>query len=80
MAAVGVAPHWLTSAVGKQRDRRRLAISTGLATATIVFGVAKLAFVVADHSTYGSYVAVPLLFLIAAGAAMKVLEAKRRST
>ena len=74
---LGAGPVWLRSALGKWSDRRQSAISVGLATATMVFGVVKLAFVVSDHSTYGSYVAVPLLVLIAAGAAMRSRESSR---
>ena len=57
-------------------DRQRAAISIALAAATIAFGAAKLAFVLADHSTYGSYVGAVLLLLIAAGAALKVRDAR----
>lgn len=74
----GLAPTWVASAVEGQGDRQRHVISVGLAIAAVVLGAVKLAFVVADHSTYGSYVAVPLLLVIAAGAAMKGREAKRQ--
>ncbi len=76
ITATGSAPRWLASALQGQNELRRRAVSVGLATVTVVLGVTKLAFVVADHSTYGSYAAVPLLVLIAAGAAMKGREAK----
>ncbi len=73
----GAAPQSLASVLSRQGQDRRRAISVSMATLIVVLGVTKLAFVVADHSTYGSYVAVPLLLLIAAGAAMKGREAKR---
>ncbi len=73
-----MAPPWVASAIEGQSERQRRTVSVAIATATVVLGVVKLAFVVADHSTYGSYVAVPLLLVIAAGAAMKGREAKRR--
>ncbi len=78
LSAAGVAPPWVAHAVEGQGERQRRAISFGTATATVALGLVKLAFVVADHSTYGSYVAVPLLLVIAAGAAMKGREAKRQ--
>jgi hypothetical protein len=78
LSAAGAAPPWMASAVEGQHERQRGAISVGIATGCVVLGVVKLAFVVADHSTYGSYVAPPLLLLIAAGAAMKGREAKRQ--
>lgn len=74
----GWGPPWLKNALDRQDQARRGAISVGLAAATVILGVVKLAFVVADHSTYGSYVAVPLLLLLAAGAAIKAREARRQ--
>ena len=71
-----VAWRWLPSALRAQSDERRAGVSVGLAAATVLFGVVKLAFVVTDHSTYGSYIAVPLLLLIAAGAALKIRETR----
>ena len=73
----GDAPGRITSALHGHSDDRLARISVGLAIGTFVFGAVKLAFVVTDHSTYGSYVAVPLLLLIAAGAAAKSREMNR---
>jgi hypothetical protein len=78
MIAAGAAPRWLVSSLGRRSDTRGAAISAGLATAIVVLGLVKMAFVVADHSTYGSYVAVVLLLLVAAGGAMKLREMTRR--
>ena len=77
LVATGLAPTWMTSAVDGVSERQQHAISVGLAAIVVVLGVVKLAFVVADHSTYGSYVAVPLLLIIAAGAAMKARGGNR---
>lgn len=78
LTATGLAPTWMASAVHGMSEQRRRAISIGFAATIVILGVVKLAFVVADHSTYGSYVAAPLLLLIGAGAAMKGREAKRQ--
>ena len=78
LTAGGLAPKWIASVVDGRSERQRLAISVGVAAAVFILGVLKLAFVVSDHSTYGSYVAVPLLLVIAGGAAMKWREAKQR--
>jgi hypothetical protein len=49
-----------------------------LGTGTVAFGALKLAFVVADHSTYGSYVGFVLLLVIAAGTLLKLAGSRTR--
>ncbi len=80
LSATGLAPARVASFLEGLGERQPSAVSVGLAIAAALLGGVKLAFVVADHSTYGSYVAVPLLLVIAAGAAMKGREAMRQTS